>query len=120
KGRAQVLPSSTASKENRRWPDFTCSTPRAPTSCGAWGETRRRPKRTNGPLRWHRPRPSAPTSPAAALRRARLHAVTDPATVVLVHGAWHGAWCWSEVVDRLDAQGVPSVALELPLTSLGD
>jgi pimeloyl-ACP methyl ester carboxylesterase len=38
----------------------------------------------------------------------------SPATVVLVHGAWHGAWCWDRVVARLDARNVPSVALDLP------
>lgn len=27
------------------------------------------------------------------------------ANFVLVHGAWHGAWCWRRVVDRLHAQG---------------
>src|SRR5688572_8117370 len=36
------------------------------------------------------------------------------ATVVLVHGAWHGAWCWEKVVPLLDDAGVPSVALDLP------
>lgn len=30
---------------------------------------------------------------------------TKPATFVLVHGAWHGGWCWQRVVDRLTAQG---------------
>jgi pimeloyl-ACP methyl ester carboxylesterase len=27
------------------------------------------------------------------------------ATFVLVHGAWHGAWCWSRVRHALQAQG---------------
>ncbi|MCG2595868.1 alpha/beta hydrolase [Ramlibacter sp. XY19] len=27
------------------------------------------------------------------------------ANFVLVHGAWHGAWCWQRVVSRLAAQG---------------
>lgn len=36
------------------------------------------------------------------------------ATVVLVHGAWHGAWCWERVVSLLDAAGVASVAVDLP------
>lgn len=27
------------------------------------------------------------------------------ATYVLVHGAWHGGWCWREVADRLRAAG---------------
>lgn len=36
------------------------------------------------------------------------------ATVVLVHGAWHGAWCWDLVVDQLHQQDVPVVAIDLP------
>ncbi len=30
---------------------------------------------------------------------------------VLVHGAFHGAWCWDQVVPKL---GLPSVAVDLP------
>ena len=26
-------------------------------------------------------------------------------TFVLVHGAWHGGWCWRRVADRLQAAG---------------
>lgn len=37
-----------------------------------------------------------------------------PATVVLVHGACHGAWCWDKVVAGLSDRGVPSVAVDLP------
>lgn len=37
---------------------------------------------------------------------------------VLVHGLWHGAWCWDGVRDELIARGVESVAVELPLTDL--
>ncbi|MGZ6953388.1 MAG: alpha/beta hydrolase [Acidimicrobiia bacterium] len=36
------------------------------------------------------------------------------ATVVLVHGAWHGAWCWEPVVAGLVALDVPAVAVDLP------
>ena len=39
--------------------------------------------------------------------------------VVLVHGAWHGAWCWAAVVEELDALGVSSDAVELPLRGFG-
>lgn len=39
---------------------------------------------------------------------------TAPATVVLVHGAFHGAWCWDRVVPLLEARGVPVVAVDLP------
>jgi pimeloyl-ACP methyl ester carboxylesterase len=38
-------------------------------------------------------------------------------TVVLVHGAWHGAWCWERVVPLLDAAAVPLVVVDLPSVS---
>ena len=34
--------------------------------------------------------------------------------VVLVHGAWHGAWCWAALQAELDRQGVASIAVDLP------
>jgi len=33
---------------------------------------------------------------------------------VFVHGAWHGAWCWSKVVPLLEAKGHKTTALDLP------
>jgi pimeloyl-ACP methyl ester carboxylesterase len=30
---------------------------------------------------------------------------TREAPVLLLHGFWHGAWCWSEVLARLTAAG---------------
>jgi pimeloyl-ACP methyl ester carboxylesterase len=33
--------------------------------------------------------------------------------VVLVHGFWHGSWCWSLVTEQLAARGIPSVAIDL-------
>ena len=36
------------------------------------------------------------------------------ATVVLVHGAWHGAWCFDRVMPLLAQVGVPAVAVDLP------
>lgn len=30
---------------------------------------------------------------------------TPPKTFVLIHGAWHGGWCWVRVRDRLQKQG---------------
>lgn len=36
------------------------------------------------------------------------------AGVVLVHGAWHGAWCWEQVVALLAERGVAVVAVDLP------
>jgi pimeloyl-ACP methyl ester carboxylesterase len=35
-------------------------------------------------------------------------------TFVLVHGAWHGAWCWAALQAELDRHGVPSIAVDLP------
>lgn len=37
--------------------------------------------------------------------RGAAHAETKPRTFVLVHGAWHGGWCWRRVADRLRAKG---------------
>jgi pimeloyl-ACP methyl ester carboxylesterase len=36
------------------------------------------------------------------------------ATAVLVHGAWHGAWCFDRVVPLLEAAGIPVRAVDLP------
>ena len=35
-------------------------------------------------------------------------------TFVLVHGSWHGAWCWERVLPALRAAGADAVAVELP------
>ena len=39
-------------------------------------------------------------------------------TFVLVHGAWHGGWCWRRVSDRLERKGHKVFAPSL--TGLGD
>ena len=41
-----------------------------------------------------------------------------PTTFVLVHGAWHGGWCWRRVVDLLTAKGHRAFAPTL--TGLGE
>lgn len=33
---------------------------------------------------------------------------------VLIHGSWHGAWCWYKVVPRLRAAGHHVEAVDLP------
>ncbi|MYU10192.1 alpha/beta fold hydrolase [Streptomyces sp. SID8361] len=33
--------------------------------------------------------------------------------VVLVHGFWHGSWCWNPVAEQLAGRGIPSVAVDL-------
>ena len=35
-------------------------------------------------------------------------------TAVLVHGAWHGAWCFDPVVAGLRDRGIDAVAVDLP------
>jgi pimeloyl-ACP methyl ester carboxylesterase len=34
--------------------------------------------------------------------------------IVLVHGAWHGAWCWDVLVPLLEDKGYEVSALDLP------
>jgi pimeloyl-ACP methyl ester carboxylesterase len=41
-------------------------------------------------------------------------------SVVLVHGAWHGAWAWDGVRAELDGRGVAAEAVELPFTGFPD
>jgi alpha/beta hydrolase family protein len=36
------------------------------------------------------------------------------ATFGLVHGAWHGAWCWDLLVPELERRGHSAVAMDLP------
>lgn len=36
------------------------------------------------------------------------------ATFVLVHGAWHGAWCWEKLIPELEFRGHKAVAIDLP------
>src|SRR5262245_994048 len=38
-------------------------------------------------------------------------------TYLMIHGAWHGAWCWYKVVPRLERLGHKAIAPDLP--SLG-
>lgn len=33
--------------------------------------------------------------------------------VILVHGFWHGSWCWSLVTKQLAGHGIPSVAVDM-------
>jgi pimeloyl-ACP methyl ester carboxylesterase len=33
--------------------------------------------------------------------------------VILVHGFWHGSWCWSLVMEQLAGRGIQSVAVDM-------
>ena len=39
---------------------------------------------------------------------------TNRPLIVLVHGAWHGAWCWAALQSALDEMGAASIAIDLP------
>ena len=49
-----------------------------------------------------------------------MNTAADPTktSIVLVHGAWHGAWCWSRVLPLLRSAGVDSHAVTL--TGVGE
>lgn len=62
---------------------------------------------------------SAAVAVAAAAGTVLGHAAgTAPRTFVLVHGAWHGGWCWSRVAQRLRAAG--HLVFTPTLTGLGE
>jgi pimeloyl-ACP methyl ester carboxylesterase len=44
----------------------------------------------------------------------------DQPTFVLVHGAWHGAWCWERLGTVLDERGLTWAAPNLPSSSGSD
>jgi pimeloyl-ACP methyl ester carboxylesterase len=46
--------------------------------------------------------------------------MTGSPNIVLVHGAWADASCWSGVIERLQADGHKVTAPQFPLTSLAD
>lgn len=39
---------------------------------------------------------------------------SDGAVAVLVHGAWHGGWCWEPVVEELERRGHEARTIDLP------
>jgi pimeloyl-ACP methyl ester carboxylesterase len=40
-------------------------------------------------------------------------------TFVLVHGSWHGAWCWDRLIPELERRGQAAVAMDLPVDQPG-
>jgi pimeloyl-ACP methyl ester carboxylesterase len=46
--------------------------------------------------------------------------MTASPNIVLVHGAWADGSCWSDVIERLQADGYNVTAPQLPETSLAD
>lgn len=37
------------------------------------------------------------------------------ATFVLVHGSWHGGWCWERLIPELATRGHQGIAMDLPI-----
>ena len=35
-------------------------------------------------------------------------------TFALLHGAWHGAWCWERLIEPLRERGHGAIAVDLP------
>jgi len=46
--------------------------------------------------------------------KAPAQAVTNKPAFLLVHGAWHGAWCWTSLIPHLAAAGHVAIAIDLP------
>ena len=60
----------------------------------------------------------ATLSAAAAAGVDSAQAQAEARIFVLVHGSWHGGWCWRRVADRLEKRGHKVFAPTL--TGLGE
>lgn len=40
--------------------------------------------------------------------------MADLPTLLLVHGSWHGPWCWEKLTPELEARGLPWTTVALP------
>jgi pimeloyl-ACP methyl ester carboxylesterase len=54
------------------------------------------------------------------IHRKALAMTQQLPTILLVHGAWHGAWCWDRVTDLLVARGRAVRSLDLPTVHAPD
>ena len=41
--------------------------------------------------------------------------VREMSVFILVHGAWHGAWCWDRFVPELEALGHETITMDMPV-----
>src|SRR3954470_8016972 len=79
-----------------------CSTRRS--VAGRWMGSRREHARPPGPCSAARLATRAPVSCAP---------VNPNQTFVLIHGAWHGAWCWHKLTPLLEGSGARVIAPDL-------
>src|SRR5262245_57894474 len=56
---------------------------------------------------------------AVTPRQERCIAMTRP-TLLFVHGAWHGSWCWEPVRQILSERGWTTAAVDLPTVHAPD
>jgi pimeloyl-ACP methyl ester carboxylesterase len=61
---------------------------------------------------------TAAAGAALAVTAPMVQAQSAPKTFVLVHGGWHGGWCWRRVTDILERKGHKAFAPTL--TGLGE
>ncbi|MEL6642241.1 MAG: alpha/beta fold hydrolase, partial [Pseudomonadota bacterium] len=55
-----------------------------------------------------------PAAVAATATTANADGHGGTTAFVLVHGSWHGAWCWGLIEPLLEAAGHMSIAIDLP------
>src|SRR5271165_2895827 len=107
---SSICPSDTA--PNRPSPSGTATScpPSQPCVSGAFPD---RECPVTAPGSGHLPcaRSAAPAAPGGPGGDDGLMAVKP---VLLVHGAWHGGWCWGPVQTALAGRGVRAVAVDLP------
>jgi pimeloyl-ACP methyl ester carboxylesterase len=60
--------------------------------------------------------PAPSPSPNADVQREPAPRIVarHMATFVLIHGAWHGAWCWHKLTPLIEASGARVIAPDLP------
>lgn len=57
---------------------------------------------------------TAPAGHTLSLLESRPAAAVNRPPVLLVHGAWHGAWCWQDnFLEYFASRGHPTIALDL-------
>lgn len=57
---------------------------------------------------------TAMSAAGAAMARPVSAAPAGRTAFVLVHGSWHGGWCWGLVEPELNAAGHATIAIDLP------
>ena len=107
RGRRSCRPTSRSGTEPRR---------PVPAREYGMGKLERRANRVADAVSFFDPDTSNdPGPPAAALLLAAGRRMT---TFALVHGAWHGAWCWERLLEPLAQRGHGAVAIDLPAEDL--